>query len=720
MCLAIRVDAGRVGLYPLGSVNGSGASVGAGWPAGMNAALTGLRLQTKLALFGAVLVLAGVGLTGATGLWLIDRQAEHAAQERLAAASEFAVAEYESLVENARITGEVLAARLPAQLLQSTEAGLSPEEVAALMSLVRGPRRVEAADSIAIIGRDGTVLVEVVRDRGPSRGGQWPGDEAVASALGGETAVGIEIFPGGGLRAVAVVPVLLGTVGTPGVTGSVSTTEQGVAGAVAVTSFIDDEVASQIRRITGFDVAFFAGDRAVAASLRRASSPAGGAALGEQLPGVWPRVAAGDGVDAAIGGPLQRVLVRYAPLRDTGGDVIGAVAVGAGIELLGVGRRETLALFAGTVGVVLALALVLDAYAARALSRPLARLVIAVRRMAGGDLASPVSGADARQPRGRRDEVAELAVAVEEMRLELAAAAESQAQLARLKDEYLSSVAHELRSPLAALAASVELLEEPGDGLSRDERSHFVGIVRRNADGLRALVDNLLDLGSLRAGRFRVEPRPTPAAVIVEEAIEDVSPHLEARRQRVTCRIPNPAPVVQADPRRLRQVLVNLLSNAAKYGPEDEEVEVAVELRDGAVRFTVTDRGPGIPPEEQSRLFDSYFRSELTSRAAPGIGLGLAIVKGIVDAHGGRAGVESAPGTGTRFWVELPAGVSVSGGTPAAAREAPHSNVCSQPPSVWPAARVTHRRSTSPTWRIKPDDGPVQHERSRDYAEDQV
>ena len=637
----------------------------AGPVATLAAGLAGLRLQTKLALFGAALVLAGVGLTSAAGLWLIDRQADRAARERLAAASDFAVAEYESLIENARITGEVLAARLPTQLptdlLQAAQADPVPEVAASLAALVRGPRRVQAADSIAIIGRDGTVHLEVVRDGGPSRGGQWPGDKAVAAALAGETALGVEVFPGGGLRAVAVLP--LGS-GAGGAGGAEAT--GGIAGAVAVTSFLDDEAAERIRGITGFDIAFFAGERAVAASARRSPGSPGTPALQDQLARVWPSVAGGETAEAEIGGPLQRTLVRYAPLRDTGGDVIGAVAVSAGIEALGVGRRQTLALFAAAAGLVLALALATGAYASRVLSRPLARLVGAARRIGEGDLTTPVvpgEGAGAvGAEHSRRDEVAELAAAVEDMRRRLAAAAEGQAQLARLKDEYLFSVAHELRSPLAALAASVELLAEPDDELPPDQRVRFMGIVQRHTASLRALVDNLLDLGSLRAGRFRVEPRPTLADAVVEQAIEDAAPYLEGRRQRVVRRIPSPAPLVEADPCRLRQVLLNLLSNAAKYGPEGEVVEVSVERRDGAVRFTVADRGPGIPPEERARLFDAYFRSETTSRVAPGVGLGLAIVKAIAGAHGGRAGVDSPPGGGTRFWVELPVVEGVSAG----------------------------------------------------------
>ena len=113
-------------------------------------------------------------------------------------------------------------------------------------------------------------------------------------------------------------------------------------------------------------------------------------------------------------------------------------------------------------------------------------------------------------------------------------------------------------------------------------------------------------------------------------------------------------PVVLADARRIQQVLVNLLSNATKYGPDGDVIEVRAEPRGGQVRVAVTDHGPGIPPPEQPRLFEAYFRSVVSSRATPGVGLGLAIVKAIVEAHGGQVGVESTPPHGTTMWFTLP------------------------------------------------------------------
>lgn len=608
-----------------------------------------LGLQLQLTLVGAVLVLMSIGATSAAAWWMIDRQLDAAARFRLEQAVEFVAGEYEQLIENARITGEVLAVRL------SPQADVTSELSDVLSTVVQGARRTASGDTIAVLDATGAVLIEVARERGATGGTsapggtQWLGDDAVETALQGVPALGIEPFPGGGLRAVAVLPVRAGGIDTP------------VTGAVAVTSFLDADIAARLSRVTGYGVAFYAADRPVASS-----AGAGGATA---LPGepsaraVWTRVASGQDVQIESGGPFGRALVWYAPLRDAGGEVTGMVEVRAGIDVLGSGRGHALSLFLPAVFLVLCLGLATEAYAARALSRPLTRLLAAVQRIGAGDLATPVDAGP------RRDEVGALAAATDEMRRRLAEAQESQAQLARLKDEYLFSVAHELRTPVAVLAGSVELLAEDGEDLSPAERAHFMAIVRRHTTSLQTLVDTLLDLGSLRSGRFRVEPRLTPVSGVIREAVDIVAPVAEGRRQHVEVRVEPPSLEAYVDPRRLQQLLVNLLSNACKYGVDGDEIQVSAILRDGWVRLEVADHGAGIPPDEQARLFDAYFRSEATSRTAPGVGLGLAIVKAIVDAHGGRVGVESAPGEGTRFWIDLPMAAGRSDGAEAALPE---------------------------------------------------
>jgi signal transduction histidine kinase len=141
-----------------------------------------------------------------------------------------------------------------------------------------------------------------------------------------------------------------------------------------------------------------------------------------------------------------------------------------------------------------------------------------------------------------------------------------------------------------------------------------------------------------------------------------VEPLLAQRGQQLRVRLSPRLPEVLADSRRLGQVLVNLILNASKFGPPSSEIEVAVTLKGRAIKVTVADRGPGVPPEQAVRLFEPYYRAPATAGSGKdGVGLGLSIVKSIVEAHSGRVGVESRRGGGARFWFELPV---ASGNTP--------------------------------------------------------
>lgn len=416
---------------------------------------------------------------------------------------------------------------------------------------------------------------------------------------------------------------------------------------------LDDAFVEGLRRVVGLDVTFYAAERAVATTLPSAEERG---RRTEAAPlWLWNQV-------AQSGEPVQQegrdrrgpFIARYSPLRDPAGDVIGMVGVRASPAALSAGRREVMSVFAGVVGVVVVLALLVGAYAAWALGRPLAALVGAVERIGNGELARPIPP----EARARRDEVGALAEAVEQMRVRLQQYAADQEALARLKDQYLSSVAHELRSPLASLGASVELLagEPEHEEVSPAERRHLTGIVQRKMAGLQSLVDNLLDQGSLRAGRFRVDPRPAALEPIVTDAVASIQPFLDGLSQDVQCDLDATLPLVLVDPRRLQQVLVNLLSNSSKYGREGDTLVIRAvrHNHEHEVQIEVIDHGAGIPLEDQPRLFDPFFRASATRSAATGAGLGLAIVRAIIEAHGGRVGVQSDPGHGTCVWLRVP------------------------------------------------------------------
>jgi signal transduction histidine kinase len=223
--------------------------------------------------------------------------------------------------------------------------------------------------------------------------------------------------------------------------------------------------------------------------------------------------------------------------------------------------------------------------------------------------------------------------------------------LNRLREELLYSVAHELRAPLAVLENALDILAEGYADLPADEFAKLMGSAQRTAGRLRTLMEDLLSAGSIQAGHFRVELRPVELREIVSEAVDGVQPTLSERGQRLETDLPDGI-VVKADRRYARQVLANLIGNASRYGPPGSAIRVRAENASGQVRVAVDDTGPGIPKEEQSRLFERFYRSRAEG---PGIGLGLAIAKGIVEAHGGRIGVDSEPGAGTSVWFTLPA-----------------------------------------------------------------
>ena len=230
----------------------------------------------------------------------------------------------------------------------------------------------------------------------------------------------------------------------------------------------------------------------------------------------------------------------------------------------------------------------------------------------------------------------------------------AQAELLRLKEDFLLQVAHELRTPIAALSATLDLLVEDALSMSRDELGSMVATLRRSALRLEHLVDNLLDAGSIEAGTFQVRAMPTSVRHSLQDALVFVQPLIDAKGQHLVMDLRRDADRVLADARRTGQVLANLVGNASKYAPEGSTITVTSEAREGYVRVAVTDEGPGIPEDEQARLFQRFFRSREVRDQAGGLGLGLSICRAIVRAQGGEIGIQSAPGRGTSVHFTLP------------------------------------------------------------------
>ncbi len=301
------------------------------------------------------------------------------------------------------------------------------------------------------------------------------------------------------------------------------------------------------------------------------------------------------------------------------------------------------------------LGLALASLLAQRISRPLADLTGAATAMRGGDLSSPIAfDTNVR-------EVALVGEALEAARADLQRTLAELRQEKALTEHFLASVSHEFRTPLTAVAASVELLMDQADELSPAELHELLATLRLGVLNLHKLVDNLLDSASIEAGRFRVRPRPADLSASIDEAAATMQPLLERHGQRLVVKLPADLPPVMADPRRVVQVLVNLLSNAsyAQRGLVESEITVSAEVADDdrMVRVRVADQGPGIAPEQRAELLKGRrFATPLAdagSVAPAGFGLGLSVVKAIVESHHGQWGIDDGPDGGAVVWFTL-------------------------------------------------------------------
>jgi signal transduction histidine kinase len=224
-------------------------------------------------------------------------------------------------------------------------------------------------------------------------------------------------------------------------------------------------------------------------------------------------------------------------------------------------------------------------------------------------------------------------------------------ELDRLKDEFVSSISHELRTPLTSISGYVEvLLESETD----DERRSHLAIVDRNAHRLLGLVSDLLFAARLQDGGLELERDEVDLTRVVSHAVESARPRAENGGVRLNMALAD-VPAVRGEPDRLAQLLDNLISNAIKFTPPGGDVTVRLTATDGTVSIEVSDTGIGVPEAERERLFERFFRSQTAlERQIQGTGLGLHISKAIVEAHGGRIGVDSNEGAGTTFVVDLP------------------------------------------------------------------
>lgn len=225
--------------------------------------------------------------------------------------------------------------------------------------------------------------------------------------------------------------------------------------------------------------------------------------------------------------------------------------------------------------------------------------------------------------------------------------------LRQLRAYFLANITHEFRTPLSTWNASMELLLNETD-LTASEMRELLKPLHLSLLSLQTLIENLLESSTIEAGRFVLHRQPVDLEQVISAAVQIVHPLLERRRQTLVRPAPALLPPLAADPARLTQVLVNLLSNAGKYSPPGSTVTLEIALRVGWLAVSIADQGPGIPPQERQKLFQRFVRLGIDTAHQYGIGLGLYLVKTTVEAHGGHVGVDEQVGGGARFWFELP------------------------------------------------------------------
>ena len=227
-----------------------------------------------------------------------------------------------------------------------------------------------------------------------------------------------------------------------------------------------------------------------------------------------------------------------------------------------------------------------------------------------------------------------------------------QQELVRLRSEFVSGVSHELRTPLAQIRVLAELLRL-GKIPSEENRERSLRIIDQEARRLTFLVESILSFSSL--DRDKVVPAMTDVAVEIDEIVAGFEPLASIHGVRLETSLERGL-VANVDPAAMRQMLLNLLDNAVRYGPDGQTVKVTTESHNGTWRLTVEDQGKGIPATERERIFEPYYRLNRDARGEKGgSGIGLAVVRGLVEKHGGRVTVDvPAAGSGARFSIELP------------------------------------------------------------------
>jgi signal transduction histidine kinase len=216
----------------------------------------------------------------------------------------------------------------------------------------------------------------------------------------------------------------------------------------------------------------------------------------------------------------------------------------------------------------------------------------------------------------------------------------------------LAIVAHDLRNPLNTIFMSAQFLSEIVPDSERPTEAKQISIVRRAAERMNQLIQDLLEVKRIESGRLTIEKRDIDPSAVIQEALDILKPIAAASSLSLESDIAPGTPRISVDPPRIQQVLSNLVGNAIKFTPAGGQIILRATPGENEAHFVVADTGPGIAPDQLPHIFGRFYQGKRTDRR--GIGLGLAIAKGIVEAHGGRIWVESQLGAGSSFFFTVP------------------------------------------------------------------
>ncbi len=222
------------------------------------------------------------------------------------------------------------------------------------------------------------------------------------------------------------------------------------------------------------------------------------------------------------------------------------------------------------------------------------------------------------------------------------------------KSEFLANMSHELRTPLHTIIGFLDSIIQKIDKMPREKQLQYLNLAHTSSERLLWLINDLLDLSKLEAGRMNFSFEKSDLCTVIESCIAEIDPIIRSKTLDVSFKS-EPRVIAVFDPERLKQVVINLLSNAAKFTPENKAITISADIKDGSVKLRIADQGVGIPDQELEAIFDKFIQSTKTLTGSGGTGLGLSICKEIINAHRGRIWAENNQDAGASFFIEFPA-----------------------------------------------------------------